>query len=140
MYFDAVNSLNFIEEKKPDHSQYYILNQLVRESVSQFYPVLEIIFSSYLYLSVCMSFLSYTSRFGINTLSLYQLFLNGNRNKPAKQKKNSSCKFIEVTNLRRSGRGCGSRVIIISLKLVFFKIPDLVHRCTLAPVVSGNRC
>ena len=56
---------------------------------------------------------------------------------PAKQKKtSSSCKFIEVTHLRKSGHGCGSGVIISLLKLVFSKIPDLVHRRTMAPVAQ----
>ena len=59
--------------------------------------------------------------------------------KPAKQKKTSSpWKIIEVTQARKSGRDRGNGVIIILLKLFFFKIPDLVHRRTSAPVASGN--
>ena len=59
---------------------------------------------------------------------------------PCQAKKTSrSLKIIEVTHLRRSGRGRGSGVIIILLKLFFFKIPDLVHMCTSAPVATGNR-
>ena len=45
----------------------------------------------------------------------------------------------EVTHSRRSGRGHGRCVIIILLKLFFFKNPDLVHRRTSAPVAAGNR-
>ena len=51
----------------------------------------------------------------------------------------SSWKFIEVTHSQRSGRGRESGVIIILLKPFFFKIPDLVHRRTLAQVIAGNR-
>ena len=56
------------------------------------------------------------------------------------KKKSSSWKIIEVTHLRRYDHGGGSGVIIILLKLVFFKIPDLVHRRTSAPVATGNCC
>ena len=60
--------------------------------------------------------------------------------KPTKQKKTSSpWKIIEVTHSWKSGRSSRSGVIIIILKLFFFKIPDLVHRHTLAPVAVGNR-
>ena len=59
---------------------------------------------------------------------------------PAKQKKTSSpWKIIEVTHSRKSGRGRESGVIIILLKIFVFKIPDLVHRRTLAPAAAGNR-
>ena len=55
------------------------------------------------------------------------------------KKTSSSGKFIEVTHSRRSGRGRGSCIIIILLKLFFFKISDLVHKRTSAPVAAGNR-
>ena len=48
-------------------------------------------------------------------------------------------KFIEVTHSRKSGRGRGSGVIIILQKLFFFKISDLVHRRTAAPVAAKDR-
>ena len=38
---------------------------------------------------------------------------------------------------RRSGRGGRRGVIFILLKLVFFKIPDLIHRRTSVPVAAG---
>ena len=58
---------------------------------------------------------------------------------PAKQKKTSSpWKIIEIPHLRKSGRGRWSVVIVILLKLFFFKIHDLVHRRTSAPVAAGN--
>ena len=61
--------------------------------------------------------------------------------KPAKQKKTSSSwKIIEVTHSRRSGRGCRMGVLIFWKKKPFFKIPDLAHRPTLAPIVTKNRC
>ena len=55
------------------------------------------------------------------------------------ERTNSPWKIIEVTHLRKSGRGRGIGVINILLKHFFFKIPDLVHRRTLAPVAAGNR-
>ena len=55
------------------------------------------------------------------------------------KKTNSSWKIIEVTHLRRPCRGRGRGVVIILLKLFFFKIPDLVHWRTLAPVAPENR-
>ena len=58
---------------------------------------------------------------------------------PSKKKPSGYWKFIEVTHLQRSSRVCGSGVIIILLKLFFFKIPDLVHRRTPAPVAAKNR-
>ena len=55
------------------------------------------------------------------------------------KKTSISWKIIDITHSRKSGSGCGSGVIIIFLKLFFFKFPDFVHRCTLAPVAAGNR-
>ena len=40
---------------------------------------------------------------------------------------------------QKSGRGRGSGVLIFLLKVFFFKIPDLVHRPTAAPVAGENR-
>ena len=59
--------------------------------------------------------------------------------KPAKQKKSRYWKFIEVTHLQKSGRVRNSGVIIILLKLCFFKIPDLFHRHTMEPAAAENR-
>ena len=60
--------------------------------------------------------------------------------KLAKQKKTSSFwRLIEVTHSRKSDRICGSGVIIILLKLFFFKILDLYHRRTTMPVAAENR-
>ena len=47
--------------------------------------------------------------------------------------------FIEVTHLRRFGRVRKSGLIIILLKLFFFKIPDLANRHTAAQVAAENR-
>ena len=47
-------------------------------------------------------------------------------------------KFIEVTHSQNSGRGRGIGVINILLKLFFFKLPDLVHRRTTAPIADKN--
>ena len=54
---------------------------------------------------------------------------------PPSKKKNSPWKIIDVSHSRKSGRGRRRGVIIILLKPFFFKIPDLVHRRTSAPVV-----
>ena len=69
-----------------------------------------------------------------------QIFNCGRKRPGRPQKKISSYwKFIEVTHSRKSGSGCGSGVIIILLKLFFFKFPDLVHGPTAAPVGAGSQ-
>jgi hypothetical protein len=58
--------------------------------------------------------------------------------KPAKQKKQVSLKKLLRLHSRRSGRGDGTGVLIFGF-FFFFKIPDLAHRPTSAPIVAENR-
>ena len=69
-----------------------------------------------------------------------QIF-NCGRKRPGRPAKKitSYWKFIEVIHSRKSGRTRGSSVIIILLNLFFFKIPELVHGPTAAPVAVKNR-